>query len=104
MKVTITARHGEIPDQLRQRAEEIVERLAKLAKRPTSAHVTFDLVHQRATAEVVLNAARGAVHVASADATDHRTALDRVAAKIRRQLDKEEVRPARAGSRKAARR
>jgi len=102
MRVSITARHGEIPEQLRERAEAVVARLAKLAARPTSAHVTFDVDHQRSTAEMVINAARGAVHVASADAVDHRTALDRVAAKIRRQLDKHEARPA--AARKAGRR
>jgi ribosomal subunit interface protein len=104
MKVSITARHGEIPEQLRIRADALVTRLAKLANRPTSAHVTFDVDHQRATAEVVLHAARGAVHVASADAGDHRSALDRVAAKIRRQLDKQEARPVRSAARKAVRR
>jgi ribosome-associated translation inhibitor RaiA len=44
--------------------------------------------HQRATAELRLTAARGVVHIASAEARDHRSALDRVASKIRRQLDK----------------
>ena len=101
MKVSITARHDGIPDQLRERAETVVARLGKLAERPTSARVTFDMEHQRATVEIVLTAARGAVHVASADAVDHRSALDRVAAKIRRQLDKQGVRPA---TGKAARR
>jgi ribosomal subunit interface protein len=102
MQVTITARHNEIPDDLRTRAEDLVARLAKRATRPTSAHVTFDMEKQRATAEVVLNAARGAVHVAVADADDHRTALDRVAAKLRRQLDKGTT-PARRGRKAAVR-
>lgn len=100
MQVTITARHGDIPEDLRERAETVVTRLGRFAHRPTSAHVTFDVDHQRATAEVVLNAARGAVHVASADAPDHRTALDRVAAKIRRQLEKMDPRPERQTARK----
>jgi ribosomal subunit interface protein len=104
MQVTITARHGDIPDQLRVRAATVMGRLARLANRPTRANVTFDVDHQRATAEVVLHAARNSVFVASADAPDHRTALDRVAAKIRRQLDKAEVHPARAAARKAVRR
>ena len=102
MQVTITARHNDLPDDLRQRAAAVVDRLARLANRPTSAHVTFDTDHQRATAEVVLNAARGVVHVAAAEAADHRTAFDRVAAKLRRQLDKQEVRPARRAAKKAA--
>jgi ribosomal subunit interface protein len=90
MQVTITARRGEIPAGLRDRADAVVGRLAKLAHRPTSAQVTFDVAHQRATAEIILKAARGAVHVASADAPDHRTALDRAGQKLRRQLDKRE--------------
>ncbi len=95
METMITTRHGEIAAALRLRAERVVERLARLANRPTAAHVTFDVDHQRATAEVRLLAARGAVHVASAEAADHRTALDRAAAKLRRQLDKVETKPRR---------
>ncbi len=87
MLVTITSRHEEVPDALRERAEAMVARLAKRAHRPTRAQVEFDLEHQRATAEIRLHAARNVVYVAGADAKDHRTALDRAAAKIRRQLD-----------------
>ena len=101
METTITTRHGEIPEALHLRAERLVERLARLATRPTAAHVTFGLDHQRATAEIRLTAARGAVHVASAEAPDHRTALDRAAQKLRRQLDKQEAHPRRrAGARR----
>jgi len=90
MRVTITARHRDIPDGLKERAGAVLGRLAKLASRPTSAQVTFGMDHQRATAEIILKAARGAVHVASADAPDHRKALDRASSKLRRQLDKRE--------------
>ncbi len=99
MDTVITTRHGEVAEALRLRAERVVERLARLTNRPTAAHVTFDMDHQRATAEVRLSAARGAVHVASAEAADHRTALDRVAAKLRRQLDKQESNPRRGAGR-----
>jgi ribosomal subunit interface protein len=99
METMITARNGEIADILRTRAERVVERLAKLATRPTAAHVTFGMEHHRATAEVRLTAVRGAVHVASADAADHRTALDRAAAKLRRQLDKQDANPRRRAGR-----
>jgi ribosomal subunit interface protein len=99
MEIIITARHDEIAEVLRARAERVVARLARLANRPTAAHVTFGVDHQRATAEVHLTAARGAVHVASADAADHRTALDRAAAKLRRQLDKQEANPRRRAGR-----
>jgi ribosome-associated translation inhibitor RaiA len=49
--------------------------------------VEFDFEHHRASAEIRLHAARNVEYVAGADAQDHRTALDRAAAKIRRQLD-----------------
>ena len=101
MRTIITARHGDVPDELRERAEALVERLSKLAHRPTSARVTFDLDHQAASAEVRLFAARGAVHIAAADGPDHRSALDRVASKLRRQLDKLEP-PARMRRHRAA--
>jgi len=91
MQLTITSRREDVPEALRLRAEAVVGRLARLAHRPTHAQVEFDLQHQRATAELRLHAARGAVHVASAEAADHRTALDRAAAKLRRQLDKKDV-------------
>ena len=102
MQTTITARHGEIPKGLKARAELMVERLARRAERPTSAHVTFDTSHLGASAEIVLNAARNAVFVATAEAADHRTALDRVTAKVQRQLMRRDLHPARKAGRKAA--
>ena len=98
MQVTITSRHEEVPEALRLRAEAVVARIARLAYRPTRAQVEFDLEHQRATAELRLHAARNAVYVSSADADDHRTALDRAAAKLRRQLDKKPASRRRAGA------
>ena len=102
MQTTITARHGDIPDDLKARAEVIVDRLAVRITRPTSAHVTFVVERERAEAEIILNAARGVTYVAKAEAEDARTALDRVAAKLQRQLDKSEDKPARRAMRKMA--
>jgi ribosomal subunit interface protein len=96
MRVTITSRRDEVAEALRGRAETVVQRLAKLAHRPEHAQVEFNLEHQRHTAEIRLHAAGGAVLVAAADAADHRTALDRAAAKLRRQLDKKPASPRRA--------
>jgi ribosome-associated translation inhibitor RaiA len=39
--------------------------------------------------EVRLHTARGQVHIGKALASDHRTALDRAAARVRRQLERE---------------
>ncbi len=97
MEIIITARHGEVPEALRVRAEQVVTRLARLAHRPTAANVTFDTIRQRALAELKVTAARGVVYVASGEAADHRSALDRVVSKLRRQLDKDVPSPRRAG-------
>lgn len=93
MLITITSRAVSIPAALKERAEIVAGRLGKLAERPTSAQVTFGTEHKRPTAEIVLKAARNAVFVAGADGPDHRTALDRASAKIRRQLDKATTAP-----------
>ncbi|HEU5262603.1 MAG TPA: HPF/RaiA family ribosome-associated protein [Gemmatimonadales bacterium] len=88
MRITITARHCEIPDELRLRARTLLERLRKVATRPHDAQVLFSEDHSAPTVEVRLHTARGVVHVGTADGTDHRSALDRAAAKVRRQLGK----------------
>ena len=97
MEIIVTARHGEVPEALRARAEQVMTRLARLAHRPTAANVTFDMDHHRALAELRLTAARGVLYIATGEAADHRTALDRVASKLRRQLDKVDTSPRRAG-------
>ena len=88
MQTTITARHCEIPDALRERARTIVERLGTLAHRPIESAVVFDTEGKQATAELRLHASRGEVLIARGEADDHRTALDRAEEKLRRQLDK----------------
>jgi ribosomal subunit interface protein len=88
MRITITARHCEIPDELRARARERLERLARIAPRPQDGRVVFVADHGRPTVEVRLHIARGVVHVGTARGADHRTALDHAVAKVRRQLDK----------------
>ena len=92
MRITITARHCEIPDELRARARERLERLARIAPRPHDGRVVFVADHGRPTVEVRLHTGRGAVHVGTARGADHRTALDLAVAKVRRQLDKDPTR------------
>ena len=88
MKVIVTARHCEINTDLRDRAVELMERIAKLAHRPQRAEIIFDVDHSSHIVEFQLYWPRGHVHVSSAEADDFRTALDRAAAKLRNQLDK----------------
>ena len=88
MQTTITARHCEISEALRERVRAVVERLGELAHRPIETAVVFDMEGKQATAELRLHASRGEVLVAHGEADDHRTALDRAEEKLRRQLDK----------------
>lgn len=87
MQISITARHCEISDELRARAEAVLKRLATLVTRPVDGTVVFDLSAGRSTAEIRLTG-RGGASVASGEEKDHRTALDRAEDKIRRQLEK----------------
>ena len=95
MQITITARHCEIPDDLRERASELVERAAKLAHRPQHTEVVFDDDHQQKVVELRMYLPRGQTHIAAAEADDFRSALDRVVEKLRSQLAKKGGHPAR---------
>ncbi len=88
MKVLVTARHCEIDDDVRDRAVELIEKLAKLATRPQRAEVVFDDDHHRKIVEFQLYLTRGQVHISSSEASDFRKAMDSAAAKLRNQLDK----------------
>jgi ribosome-associated translation inhibitor RaiA len=88
MRVTITARHIAVGPELRGRARELVDRLARIAPRAQNAQVLFADDHGLPLVELRLTLARAAVLVGRAEGADHRTALDRAAARVRRQLDK----------------
>jgi ribosomal subunit interface protein len=88
MQTTITARHCEISEALRERARTVVERLGELARRPIESSVVFGTEGAQATAELRLRASRGEPLIARGEGIDHRSALDRAEDKLRRQLDK----------------
>ena len=88
MQTTITARHCEISETLREHARSVVDRLEALAHRPIESAVVFDTDGGKATAELRLHASRGELLVARGEGDDHRSALDRADEKLRRQLDK----------------
>jgi ribosomal subunit interface protein len=97
MRITITARHVEIDADLRARAQELVQKVAKLAKRAHHAQVTLAEDAGEAGVEIELHVPRGRVHVGKALAPDHRSALDLAIARVKRQLldEKETPRPRR---------
>jgi ribosomal subunit interface protein len=98
MRITITARHTEIDDDLRAHARELVEKVTRLARRPHHAQVTFSEDHGEAEAEIEIHTPRGRVHVAKSSAADLPSALDLAIARVKRQLldEKQKPRPRRA--------
>lgn len=86
MRTTITARHVEIDTALRARAKELVERVAKLAKRPHHAQVIFTGDHGEAGVEIQLHVPRGRIHFGKAEGADHQSALDLAIARVKRQI------------------
>jgi ribosome-associated translation inhibitor RaiA len=95
MRTTITARHCDIPDALRERAVRVAERLGSLASRPVDAAIIFEADGPGRLVELRLHDSRGELFVARGEAPDHRTALDRAEEKLRRQLEKANGRPRR---------
>ncbi len=98
MQPTITARHCEISDALRDRAVTVVQRLGNLASRSMESTVVFDSDGMQRTVEIRLHVPRGEVLVARGDASDHRTALDRAEERLKRQLERVVDRPRRTRS------
>ncbi|MEZ4412671.1 MAG: HPF/RaiA family ribosome-associated protein [Gemmatimonadales bacterium] len=88
MPVTITARHCELTELLRERAQEIAERLEARAGRPSDVSVIFDLEAGVSTAELRLLAFGQEPILSTGRGDDHRTALDQAEARLRRQLEK----------------
>jgi ribosomal subunit interface protein len=93
MQTTISARHSEVPDALRERAITVVERLGKVTPRPMEMTVVFDTDGLEQTAELRLHVASGEILVAKGGGPDHRTALDRAEEKLRRQVERASDRP-----------
>ena len=98
MRITITARHTEIDDDLRAHARELVEKVTRLARRAPTAQVTFTQDAGLSGVEIEVHAPRGRIYVAKGEEADHRSALDDAIARLKRQLldEKESPRPRRA--------
>ena len=88
MHTTITARHCEVSEPLRERAVTVMERLGNLATHPMEVTVVFDADGLQQTVELRLHLARGEILVAKGEGADHRTALDRAEDKLRRQVER----------------
>jgi ribosomal subunit interface protein len=88
MRTTISARHCEISEELRERAVSVLQRLTALVDRPVDGTVVFDVAPQTASAEIRIHSSAGELFLASGEDKDHRSALDRAEDKVRRQLER----------------
>jgi ribosomal subunit interface protein len=95
MRIIVTARHCEIGEDLRTRARDLLDRLAQRSRRAQGATVVFDDGPLQRTAEIRVRLRGGEVLVATAEGDAHRTALDRAAQRIRRQLERPAAKPER---------
>ena len=86
MQIIVSTRHSKVTDELKERAQQQVARLEKLAQRPVSVEVLFDTDHGSRIVELRLTNARGNPKIASAEGVDFVTALDGAVAKLRKQL------------------
>jgi putative sigma-54 modulation protein len=89
MQVTLTIRHGEASETIKQFTHDQVEGLARYFDRLVEADIVLDHeVHgDRFIAEVRLHTSKD-THFASAEAGDFRTAVDLMIEKLRRQLQR----------------
>jgi len=88
MRITISARHCEVTDALRERARAIAARLAELSPHALDATVVFDAAPLIHSVELRLHARGRKMLIGVGQGSDHRTALDRAEAKLRVQLMK----------------
>ncbi len=88
MPVTITARHCDLPDLLRERALEIATRLEQRAARPADISVLFDVEGGVPTAELRLFVVGEEPLISAGRGDDHRSALDQAEGRLRRQMEK----------------
>lgn len=94
MQITVSARHHlPLVDTLRQRTHLVLDRLGRIGDRALEGTAVFDTIAGRAWVELRLHLTGGTMVIASAEAPDHRSALDQVEEKVRRQVRRANTRP-----------
>lgn len=86
MRVQITARHCELSDAVRERAESQMARLTRYDPRLSAAEVIFDEEKHARKVEAILSVHGGAPVVARAEDREFRNALDKVVDRLSKQL------------------
>jgi len=84
MRLDVTFRNLDASDKLREYSERRLQKVARFLKEEAEAHVVLRVEKHREIAEVTITGVRGRTHVASAEASDLRSAIDAVSHKLER--------------------
>jgi len=87
MEVSVTFRHIEATEALREHAEKRVQRIAKYLHRPIDAHVVLSVTKRRHAAEITLNADR-TTFSCKEETSDLYSAIDAAADKLEQRARK----------------
>ena len=86
MRVQLSARHCEIPDAVRARAEDRVARLTRYDPRLSSAEVVFEIEKHLHKVEAVLSIHGDGTVVAKGEGPDFRIAVDQLVDRLAKVL------------------
>lgn len=86
MQIVVSARHGDISDEVKKYAERKTEKLLKFFDKIQEIEVVLDRDSAKARVEVIVNAEHGNVFVASETDEDYFAAIDLTVDKMGRQL------------------
>lgn len=86
MRVQIAARHCEVPDPVRSRAEERVQKLSKYDPRVSAASLVFEVEKRLMKVEGILSVDRDEPVVAHGEGEDFRAAVDQMIDRLSRRL------------------
>ncbi len=86
MRIQITARHTDLSEAVRRRAEERLARLTRFEPRLSAVEVVFEEQKQVHRVEAILHVDGVEPLVASSEDTDAKAALDRLTDKLSRRL------------------
>jgi ribosomal subunit interface protein len=95
MQTTISSRHIALDPDLRDRAEQVLARLARQGRRTVEGVAVFDATGGRPQAELRVHCSGGVTLVARAAAPDFRSALDTAENRLKNQLARVTSRPRR---------
>jgi putative sigma-54 modulation protein len=86
MEITINARHGKLPDSLRNQAQQRLSRMERFDRRLTSATLVIDAVPNGHHAEARIAPAGGPPLIGHNNAATLRAAIDGAISRVERQL------------------